>query len=161
MICRNHDTIFRYHLVIARTFVITIYFLVITRYITSLWDYNLVINYERLCSSNSILLSVTILSLFSDLRRRIIGSEFHPIELQDLFNTAFFFLFTTSSTHFYKDKKVWGGGVNFTFSMITYPNHGKLGHRHADACGSLGTFTSLHYDTLGIYWKDINAVWQI
>lgn len=49
-ICRNHDTVFRYHLVIARTFVITIYFLVITRYITSFWDYNLVINYERLCS---------------------------------------------------------------------------------------------------------------
>lgn len=49
-ICRNHDTVFRYHLVIARTFVITIYFLVTTRYITSLWDYNLVINYERLCS---------------------------------------------------------------------------------------------------------------
>lgn len=51
------------------------------------------------------------------------------------------------------DKKVRGGGVNFTFSMITYPNHGKLGHRHADACGSLGTFTSLHYDTLGIILK--------
>lgn len=28
--------------------------------------------------------------VYSDLRRRIIGSEFHPIELQDFFNTAFF-----------------------------------------------------------------------
>lgn len=93
-------------------------------------------------------LYIAIYSLYSDLRRRIIGSEFHPIELQDFFNTAFFFLYTISSTHFYilVDKKV-KGGVNFTFSMITYPNHGKLGHRHADACGSLGTFTSLHYDT--------------
>lgn len=47
--------------------------------------------------------------VYSDLRRRIIGSEFHPIELQNFFNTAFFFLYTTSSTHFYIDKKVRGG----------------------------------------------------
>lgn len=36
-----------------------------------------------------------------------------------------------------------GGGVNLTFPMITYPNHGKLGH----ADGDRYTFTSLHYDT--------------